>query len=192
MTGSASTATVARSGSKTVTPVGPPMDSSWSGLVPSSEERHHKRQVYSRGVANGSTDGPPQTARVGVVTESPPSPLIRTWPMRGAVCPLTATAYLSVPPTLHASSGRWSGVWLRCDGGCRTSGPAVDAESCVDVRQVPLDGPYRQVETLGDLVVAASLCHEVDDLTLAIGQGHLVGGRPAIGAEELRDLRDES
>jgi hypothetical protein len=48
------------------------MDSSWSGLVPSSEERHHKRQAIDRGVAKAPLIVRPQTARVAVVTESSP------------------------------------------------------------------------------------------------------------------------
>jgi hypothetical protein len=72
MIGSASMAMVASSGCGTVTPVGPPMDSSWSGLVPNSEERHHKQQVIGRDAAKGSSDRPPQTARVAVVADSSP------------------------------------------------------------------------------------------------------------------------
>src|SRR3954466_5000886 len=88
---------------------------------------------------------------------------------------------------VHAGWVRWSGVPLRRDGGGGAGGPAVHAESCVDIRQVPLDGAYREIEPLGDLVVSVSLCDEGDDLALAVGQRHLVDDRLGGGGGGISD-----
>ena len=53
----------------------------------------------------------------------------------------------------------------------------MDAESVVDVRQMPLDGADRQVEASCDLVVAATLR---DEGYLPLWQPWLGHGEPAI------------
>ena len=61
----------------------------------------------------------------------------------------------------------------------RAAGPAADAESVVDVLDVPFDGPYAQDQRVADLPVAPPLSDQCDDLTLS---------RPEIREEVFRQL----
>src|SRR3954470_373254 len=55
--------------------------------------------------------------------------------------------------------------------GCGRAGRlARDAQLRVDVREMPLDGPDTQVQRPGDLLIAAALRDQCEDVALAVAQ----------------------
>ncbi len=70
---------------------------------------------------------------------------------------------------------------MRGDGGRRAGGSAGDAKLCADVGHVSLDGAYRQRQTSGDLVVAASLCDESEDPAAVVAATAVVSARRVSG-----------
>lgn len=61
------------------------------------------------------------------------------------------------------------------DGDGDGMGPVVDPELGIDVQQVALDGRLADVELAGDVPVAASGGHQLEDVDLPAGEGGGVG-----------------